>query len=62
MSTCLFFDAIHSRDTDKRLSQTGILMLCNKAPIIYFIDKQNLVEAYPFEYEFTAMKNSLDII
>ena len=44
-----------------RQSCTGILLFCNKAPIIWFIKRQNLLEASIFGSDFTAVKTSVDI-
>jgi hypothetical protein len=41
--------------------QTGILLLCNKAPIIWHSKRQNTVEASTFGSEFQAMKNAVDL-
>ena len=57
-----FIDANHSGGTNKRRSYTGILLLCNKAPIIWFSKRHNLVEASTFGSEFTETNNSVNII
>jgi hypothetical protein len=57
-----FVDANHAGDTETRRSQTGILLFCNKAPIIWFSKRQNSVEASTFGSEFTAMKNAVEMI
>jgi hypothetical protein len=62
MSTHCFVDANHARDTETRRSQTGILLFCNKAPPMWFSKRQNSVEASTFGSEFTAMKNTVDMI
>ena len=38
------------------------MLFCNSAPIIWFIKRQNSVEASTFVSEFTAMNNSVEII
>ena len=43
-------------------SQKGILILVNKAPIIAFSKRQNTVETSTFGSEFTALKNTVDIV
>jgi hypothetical protein len=45
-----------------RLSLTGIVLFCNRAPIIWFRKRQNSAEASTFGSEFTAMKNAVEII
>ena len=57
MSTHCFVDANHAGDTETRQSQTGILLFCNSAPIIWFRKRQNSVEASKFVSEFTVMKH-----
>jgi hypothetical protein len=62
MSTHCFVDANHAGDADTRRSQTGILLFCNMAPIIWFSKRENSVEASTFGSEFTAMKNAVEMI
>ena len=62
MSTHFFVDVNHAGETETRRSQTGMLLFCNSAPIIWFIKRQNSVEASTFGSEFNAMKNAVDII
>ena len=62
MSTHLFVGSNHAGDTEARQSQDLILLLCNTALIICFRKRYKSVEAPTFFYEFTAMKNSVDII
>jgi hypothetical protein len=62
MSTHCFVDANHAGDTETRRSQTGILLFCNSAPILWFSKRQNSVEASTFGSEFTAMKNAVELI
>jgi hypothetical protein len=61
MSTHCFVDASHGSDHANRRSQTGILIFCNKAPIIWFSKRQNTVEASTFGSEFQAMKNAVEL-
>ena len=62
MSTHCFVDANHASDTETRRSQTGILLFCNCAPIMWYSKRQNSVEASTFGSEFTAMKNAIELI
>ena len=57
MSTYFFVDVNCTGDTETRLSQTGILLFCNSAPIIWFSKRQNSVDAPTLGSEFTAMNN-----
>ena len=61
MSTHCFVDASHGSDRATRRSQTGILIFCNKAPIIWHSKRQNTVEASTFGSEFQAMKNAVEL-
>ena len=45
MSTHCFVHANHSGETDTRIPQNGILLFCSSAPIIWFINRWNSVEA-----------------
>ncbi len=62
MSTHCFVDANHAGNTETRRSQTGILLFCNKAPVMWFSKRQNSVEASTFGSEFTAMKNAVEMM
>ena len=62
MSTHCFVDANHAGDKLTRQSQTGILIFCNRAPIIWYSKRQNTVEASTFGSEFTAMKTAVEQI
>ena len=62
MSTHCFVDANHAGDKITRRSQTGILIFCNCAPIIWYSKRQNTVEASTFGSEFTAMKTAVEQI
>ena len=48
MTTHCFVDANHTADKVTRRSQTGILIFCNRAPIIWFSKRQNSVESSTF--------------
>jgi hypothetical protein len=40
----------------------GILIFCNRAPIMWYSNRQNTVEASTFGSEFQAMKNSVEFV
>ena len=61
LSHC-FVDADHAGNKVTRRSMTGILIFCNRAPIIWHSKKQNSVETSMFGSEFTAMKNAVELI
>ena len=62
MSTHCFVDAKHAGDKKTRRSMTGILIFCNRAPIICHSRQQNGVKTSTFGSEFTAMKNVMELI
>ena len=62
MSTHCFVDANHAGNTVNRRSQTGILIFCNRAPVMWHSKKQNTVEASTYGSEIIAMKNAIELI
>jgi hypothetical protein len=62
MTTHCFVDASHGSDRATRQSQTGILIFCNKAPVLWYSKRQNTVEASTFGSEFQALKNAIELI
>jgi hypothetical protein len=62
MSTHCFMDASHGSDRMTRRSQIGILVFCNKAPILWHSKHQNTFEAITFGSEFQAMKNAIELV
>ncbi len=61
MNTHCFVDASHGSDRTTRRSQTGILLFCNKSPIIWHSKRQNTVEASTFGSAFQAIKNAVEL-
>jgi hypothetical protein len=61
MSTHCFVDASHGSNRVTRRPQTGILIFCNKAPIIWHSKRQNTVETRTFGSEFQAIKNAVEL-
>ncbi|KAI2506381.1 Reverse transcriptase (RNA-dependent DNA polymerase) [Fragilaria crotonensis] len=62
MSTHCFVDADHAGNRITRRSQTGILIFCNRAPILWYSKRQNTVETSTFGSEFVAMRIAVDLI
>ncbi len=62
VTTTCFVDADHAGCKRTRRSHTGIIILVNSAPIIWFSKRQNTVESSTFGSEFIAMKQSIDLI
>ena len=57
-----FVDADHAGNVVTRRSQTGYLIFCNNAPILWYSKKQNTVEASTFGSEFVAMRACVEAI
>lgn len=62
MSISVFVDANHTGNVANRMSQTRILIFCNKAPILWFSKTQETVESSTFGAEFTAMPIAVEMI
>ena len=60
--THCFVESNHAGDKTTRISTTGIIVFCNRSPIIWHSKRQNGVETSKFGSEFTAMKNSIELI
>ena len=61
MSTHFFVDVDLAGKTVTRQSQTGILILCNRSPIIRQSKIQNIVKTGTFGTEFTAMNKDVEL-
>lgn len=57
-----FVDSDHAGDTVTRRSQSGILLYCNSAPILWHSKRQNTVEDSTFGSEFVAFRIASDLI
>ena len=62
MTTHCFVDSDHAGDKVTWRSQTGILIFCNKAPILWFSKRQNSVQTSTFGAEFTALKQAVELV
>ena len=62
MTTHCFVDANHATYKVPRRSQTGILIFCNRYPIIWFIKRQNSVESSTFGSDFTALNDAVELV
>jgi hypothetical protein len=59
--TC-YVDADHAGCLATRRSHTGVIILVNKAPILWYSKRQNTVESSTFGSEFIAAKTAIDMI
>jgi hypothetical protein len=62
MTTHCFVDSDHAGDRVTRRSQTGILIFCNKAPIIAYSKRQNSVECSTYGSELVAMRQAIELV
>ena len=60
--THCYVDASHGSDKSTRRSQTGVLIICNKAPIVWLSKRQKTVETSTFRSKLQAMKNAVELI
>ena len=57
-----FVDSDHAGDRITRRSQTGIIIYCNSAPIIWYSKRQSTVESSTFGAEFVALRIATELI
>ena len=62
MTMHCFVDSDHAGDKMTRRSQTGILIFCNRAPIISYSKRQNSVECSTYGSELVAMRQAIDLV
>jgi hypothetical protein len=62
MSIHCFVDANHAADKVTRRSQSGILIFCNRAPVMWYSKRQNSVETSTFGSEFAALKQAVELV
>ena len=59
--TTTFEDSDHASDVVTRRSRTGVLIYCNRAPVLVYSKKQNSIETSSFGSEFTALKTAVEL-
>jgi hypothetical protein len=59
--TC-FVDADHAGCTDTRRSHTGVIILVNRAPILWYSKRQTTVETSTFGSEIVALRIAIEMI
>jgi hypothetical protein len=57
-----FVDADHAGNQITRRSHTGIIIFCNRAPIVWYSKRQNTVETSTFGSEFIAARIAVELI
>ncbi|CAJ1931864.1 unnamed protein product, partial [Cylindrotheca closterium] len=58
----MFVDASHASNLVTCQSRTGVLILLNHAPIVWYSKKQNAVETSSFGSEFAALKTGVELV
>jgi hypothetical protein len=61
-SMSCFVDADHAGCRETRRSHSGIIILVNRAPILWFSKRQNMVEASTYGSELLAMRIAIEMI
>ena len=61
-TTWCIVDSDHAGDLVSRRSRTGVLVFCNRAPIIFYSKKQGSIEGSSFGSEFSAMKTGIELV
>ena len=62
MSAHMFVDVDMAGNMVNRRSRKGILIFCNRAPILWHSKRQTTVEISMFGSEFTAMKTGIELV
>ena len=62
LSMSCFVDADHAGCRVSRRLHSGVLIYINRAPIIWFLKRQNTVESSTFGSEFVAMKQAVELV
>ena len=57
-----FTDADHAGCRITRRSHTGILIFCNRSPILWFSKRQTTVESSTFGSEIVAMQIAVEMV
>ena len=57
-----FVDSDHAGDKITRRSQTGILLYCNSAPIVWYSKRQSTCETSTFGSEFVALRIATELV
>jgi hypothetical protein len=57
-----FVDADHAGNQITRHSHTGIIIFCNRAPIVWYSKRQNTVETSTFGSEYIAARVAVELI
>ena len=62
IQTTCYVDSDHAGDAVSRRSRTGVVIFCNRAPIVFYSKKQGSIETSSFGSEFSAMKTAVELV
>ena len=62
VQTTCWVDSDHAGDLVSRRSRTGVLIMVNRAPIIFYTKKQGSIETSSFGSELSAMKTAVELV
>ena len=62
VSTHFFVNADHAGDRDTRRSQTRVIIFFNKAPILWYSNKQNTIDTGTLSSEFIDLKTATELV
>ena len=62
VQTTCYVDSDHAGDMVSRRSRTGIIIYCNRAPILFHSKKQGSIETSSFGSELSAMKTAVEMV
>ena len=54
-------DSDHAGDQVTRRSRTGVLIFCNRTPVVWYSKKQTSIETSSFGSEFSALKTAVEL-
>ena len=58
----VFVDADHAGNVVTRRSHTGVILMCNMTPVLWYSKKQNTIETSTFGSEFIALRIATELI
>ena len=62
VQTTCFVDSDHAGDKLSRRSRTGVLIFCNRTPVIWYSKKQTSIESASFGSEFSALRTATEMV
>jgi hypothetical protein len=62
VQTTCFVNSDHAGDLVTRCSRTGVVILVNRASIVWYTKKQGSIKTSSFRSEFSAMKTDIELV